>query len=298
MAITLSIDSAESLDIDTFVREVDANLDLRDPAGSLEACAPSFRALMNNRRLITDTLNRELDAWSTFQPSNTYTGQTLILARGDLFAIRANAWLPLTRETMQEWEAIMFAYDLPHDHNFTFMTGGYFGAGYRTQIYEYDRTTVRTGHDERIDLELLEDTTLPQGKVMIYRESTDVHLQHPAEAFSVSLNVMIPSLDRHLEQYTFDLENKKIVSPLMTLNDVGVGICTLAGYLGDGETVNHLERLVNTSSVPLIRHKGLEAMARIDPSRVDDIVVVAEQDPDAAVRARQAQIRAAAMSSN
>ena len=48
---------------------------------------------------------------------------------------------------------------------------------------------------EEVNLRFIEKSRLDQGKVMLYRAHQDVHLQLPADAMSVSLNILETSHD-------------------------------------------------------------------------------------------------------
>lgn len=74
-------ESSETLTLDEYVEFVEREVDLSD-LSSLESSVPKFRALMNNPKLVTDALNRDLEDWGTFQTGNTYTAQTLRLGNG------------------------------------------------------------------------------------------------------------------------------------------------------------------------------------------------------------------------
>jgi hypothetical protein len=131
MALSFSIDTPEVLELDEYIEFVKRNVDLLD-VESIAASAPKFRALMNNRKLITDILNRQLQDWETFQAGNTYTAQTFMLGAAPGFFVRANIWAPLSENPeVRAAETQNFYYLVPHDHNFSFMTGGYLGSGYR-----------------------------------------------------------------------------------------------------------------------------------------------------------------------
>ncbi len=74
------------------------NVDLLD-LDSIAASAPQFRALMNNRKLITGVLNKQLQDWGTFQAGNTYTAQTFMLGFSPGFFVRVPHRRRLRRST-------------------------------------------------------------------------------------------------------------------------------------------------------------------------------------------------------
>jgi hypothetical protein len=60
-------------------------------------------------------------------------------------------------------------------------------------------------------LRFIERSRLEEGKLMLYRAHRDVHAQHPADALSVSLNVMhTTGAQGWLDQYRLDLDQGKI----------------------------------------------------------------------------------------
>ena len=104
-----------------------------------------------------------------------------------------------------------FSYELPHDHNFDFLTVGYFGPGYASDYYEYDYDKVHGVIGEKAGLRFVERATLEPGKLMHYRAHRDVHSQLPPESLSVSINIMHANgAQGLLDQYRFDVEKDEI----------------------------------------------------------------------------------------
>lgn len=284
--MTYTIETAEkqSIDIDDYVDYIASSVDITD-SDSVLASAGALRALANNRSFLTRRVNEELADWTTFQQQNRYTAQILTLAVRDGFLVRANIWAPPTGG--REWEQDLLSYEVPHDHNFSFLTVGYLGSGYRTKIWEYDPGRVTGYPGERVDLTFLEHTSLPVGKVMYYRASRDVHSQeHPSE-LSVSLNLMLNGPEAMWgSQYFFDTEASTITS--FTQNPTGrrVMLCDLAGWVGDGRTVNLLENLAGQHPAPRIRWSAYSALLTLENDDQQDILAVAMTDEHRYVRAR------------
>lgn len=178
-----------SITLEQFADEIRA-YDVMTEDG-LAAASDLFAALNANKRLLVDHIVELLRHLRDDDLANDYTGQTFLLHSGPDYYIRANAWLPPDYEQLKALsESNQFFYGAPHDHNFTFMTAGYAGAGYRTTVYEYDGIGTAYNVGDRVDTSFLEETTLPEGKVMIFRASRDIHVQWAPDAFSVSLNLM------------------------------------------------------------------------------------------------------------
>src|SRR5689334_21034290 len=154
MALTIACETDEVLDLEEYIAYVQDKVDIRDE-DSLADSAIKLRQLANNRDLVVDRINRDLNDWTSFQEENSYTSQTVMLGRGKEFYIRANMWLPPAKFSQdQEWQDRLFFYRVPHDHNFSFLTVGYLGSGYQTTIWEYDRTGVKGEPGEQVPLRL------------------------------------------------------------------------------------------------------------------------------------------------
>ncbi len=261
MAITLEAPSNDVISLDEYVDYIERHVDL-DDMDSVCASAPMFRALLNNRSLIRDFVDRELRRWREYQPGNPYVGQTLIFVDRPEYTIRANMWAPFER-VQRLSEAAFGTYAIAHDHNFSFMTGGYSGSGYATSIYEYDGRAIEGKEDEAVELRFLEDTTLPQGKIMVYRAAQDVHLQKPAEAFSVSLNLLINAESRRRPQYYFDLERSRIRGSSYAEKGEAIALCELAEHVGNERTANLLADLSRAAQDPFVKKSARSSFERL-----------------------------------
>ena len=190
-----------------------------DPADedSLLAAARDLRQLGNDSAFLGDILIDELKRRCEPDPEATaYGPQTLILARpGAQVFLRANIWPSPDEHVLRASGAAPFYFDVPHDHNFSFLTLGYFGPGYWSDYYEYDFENVAGFAGEAVDLRFVERSRLEHGKLMLYRAHRDVHVQHPADAMSVSLNVMhMAPHQGWFDQYRFDVKNNRIAAIL------------------------------------------------------------------------------------
>jgi hypothetical protein len=264
MALTLDVTTDKAISLEEYLDHVATAVDVRDQDAVVES-AGALKALANNRSFLVDKLNAELMNWSAFQPDNGYSSQTLALGGGDGFFVRANMWTPPSRgNDTWEWENKLYAYSQPHDHNFSFLTVGYLGSGYATSIYEYDPATVAGLAGEDVALTFLEETTLPQGKIMFYRASRDVHSQEHPEEFSISLNLMIISPEISASsQYWFDLENRKIKDHVQNAGTGRIALCKLASFIANGETVEALERISSGHLLPRVRAAAYASLAHV-----------------------------------
>ena len=199
---------------------------------STDNAARWLRRLGNNRDFLAERLVDELKQKPEARNADSsYGAQVFMLGRpaGNIF-LRANIWPALSDHAYRASGGTPFAYELPHDHNFDFLTVGYFGPGYWSDYYEYDYEAVHGWRGEPAGLRFVERARLEPGKLMHYRAHRDVHRQLPPDTMSVSLNVM--HMEAHqpwLDQYRFDLEDGTVAGILTaTASEVALKIaCAL-----------------------------------------------------------------------
>lgn len=187
---------------------------------SLLGAAQWLRRLGNNRDFLAEAMIGELKdaANGVGEDASSYGAQVVMLSPlGREFFLRANFWPGGDDHVFRASGQAAFAYELPHDHNFDFLTVGYFGPGYSSDYYEYDYEAVDGVIGEKAGLRFIERSTLHPGKLMHYRALLDVHSQIPPESLSVSVNIMHSSgAQGWLDQYSFDVERDeiaKVISP-------------------------------------------------------------------------------------
>jgi hypothetical protein len=187
---------------------------------SLQHGAALLRRLGADRTFLGDMLVAELEARHREEDTANFYGPQVVMLHapdgGDFF-MRANIWPSEDEYMMRASGGASFVYGFPHDHNFDFLTLGYFGPGYWSDYYEYEYEEVVGWRGEPVALRFIEKSRLEEGKIMHYRAHRDVHAQLPADALSVSINIMHSSGSLGwMDQYNFDVENSRvgrIVSP-------------------------------------------------------------------------------------
>jgi hypothetical protein len=164
---------------------------------------------------------------------------------------------------------------VPHDHNFSFLTVGYLGPGYWSDYYEYDYGEVVGFPGEAVDLRFVEKARLDEGKVMLYRAHKDIHLQLPADAMSVSLNIVEASHSSAFrDQYRFDLESGTI-DGIMTRTSLEP-MLALAAHFGGGEGEDLLTSFAAAHPSDRIRWCAMRARAAARPT-LDARIAVFEE---------------------
>jgi len=184
-----------------------AELPDRDETSTLGACAEAIHSrgfvptdpdsvgetarwlarLGNNREFLGDILLAALKERHAAATTQGYGPQAIQLTapRNGVF-LRAAVWPAAGDALVRASGGAAFVYGLPHDHNFSFLTHGYFGPGYWSDYYEYEYEAVAGWTGERAHLIPAGQHRLENGSVMLYRAHRDVHAQLPADSLSVA----------------------------------------------------------------------------------------------------------------
>lgn len=225
------------------------------------AWGPALKQLGNNRDFLADMMIEELKQRCDGQvEGNQYSAQVVMLHVGSRYFMRANLWPAEADTVVRQSGTDPFFYHVPHDHNFSFLTVGYLGPGYWSDYYEYDYGAVTGYPGEQVDLRFVEKTRLEQGKVMLYRAHKDIHLQLPADALSVSLNIVEASHTTSFrDQYRFNLATKSI-DGIMTRTSLEP-MLMVAAHHGGGNGIDLLEEFAASHPSDRVRWSALLARA-------------------------------------
>lgn len=207
----------EAIGLDELVDALDAHPFDPGDEDSFADVGPLLARLGRNPDFLAELAIVELEARCAGQAaSNGYGAQSFLLKPPTgRYLIRANFWPALEDAAVRAGGAAAFFYDMPHDHNFSFLTYGYQGPGYWSDYYERDADAVIGVPGEPAGLRFVERSRLEPGKLMLYRARRDVHRQLPPDAFSVSLNILGYAPGQPwIEQYRFDLDRGTIAHGL------------------------------------------------------------------------------------
>lgn len=256
---------AQPLTLADFCERVDAIPDLDSVDGLLEA-RPLLQRLAANRALLPDLLASQLLDLNTFQANNSSTGQIFFLHECDKYFIRANVWLPRKWASVAAKENRLFAYDCLHDHNFHLLTVGLHGPGYETDIYAYDPTGLQGARGESAPLSGPVRLRLYEGSSMLMEKSRHVHIQLPASAFSISLNLIpTPSSSNTHPQMIFNLDKGGTVDKYAEgVNSYTCMLMDMIGAMPYGLACQPmLEAVFRRSSSLPIRLYAMRALVRL-----------------------------------
>ncbi|HWY23277.1 MAG TPA: hypothetical protein VNX47_00060 [Nevskia sp.] len=277
MALTIPCDTSRVVDLDEFIDHVHSHVDLRDQ-DSIAAAAPMFRALANDRELVVRRINQQVK--TRFRSQAVASAQVIYLGEGRDFYLRANVWPSNADIASGRVYQDQFSYHQAHDHNYNFMTVGYHGPGYLTEIHEYDHEKLEGFPGEKVDFRFLERTLFGPGMVMLYRASKDVHIQYPPDDLSVTLNFMIATPEvRTRDQYFFDLESRTLLDyPAELDGSRRVSVLKMAAHVGNGDTRQLLEDLARSHPCRRTRLAAWQAQAQMSPREAAPIWEAAARD--------------------
>jgi hypothetical protein len=251
-----------------------------DGVEAMHAVAEKLQCVAANREYIRDALIAELKRIGAEQNLVSFAPQSFIIHRAPPFSLRLNLWLPPTGSARKiAQEARVYSYDQAHDHNFSLLTVGAGGPGYKTRIFEYDIASIHGYGGEHVEMQHLEDTMLPMGKAMIYRPHRDIHVQIPPDAPSMSLNLLIEEKEIvETPQYYFDLATSSVVP--MTDNEIGrrVSFLEAIGHFADENCASLLFDIARQHRNAEIRAAALHAIRAGFPERRPELAALAAAD--------------------
>jgi hypothetical protein len=258
-----------ALDLEEVAARLDeAGVDLADEA-SLAHAAALLAGLALNRDFLADRVIAALKASFANQLElSRYSAQVFLLHRSRRgYFLRANLWPAASDAAYAASGAAAFAYGLPHDHNFSFLTTGYWGPGYVSDYYDYDAEAVDGRVGEPLNLRFVERSQLSEGKMMLYRAHRDIHSQHPPESLSVSLNIMEEG--EHLpwrDQYIVDLGQKDdglgTIARRPTITPTEMILRCAVHLTEEGKDV--ADHFAKAHPVPRVRANALAALAAVE----------------------------------
>lgn len=281
MAITIKCDSEESIEFNEYLEYVGKHVD-PNCLDSIANSAELLKKLSNNNKFVTEIFNNQLK----FLPKNLlafYSSQSAILGVNGEASVRLNVWPLLSADPRrQKIECERYSYYDAHDHNFTFMTVGYFGPGYSTRLYEYNPESVIGYIGEKVDIQFLEETTLPKGKVMLYRPSRDIHTQIPPTEYSLSLNLMFNQKERTslTHQYYFDIGKGCISGYVESFSTKRVSCIEMLKLVGDDNSIDVLWDIVNKHPCNRTRLAAIDTLVHLIPEEFEAAWSVAANDTD------------------
>ena len=273
---------AGRIGFDEFAAVLDeARLDPRDE-DALAALAPLLRRLAANRSFLAERVIAELETRCARQErGNAYGAQVVMLHRAPGCFVRANFWPSARDSVVRASGTAPFFYGLAHDHNFSFLTVGYWGPGYWSDYYEYDGGAVAGFPREKVDLRFVERSRLAEGRMLLYRAHRDVHVQHPADRFSVSLNIVASSpATAWRDQYRFAVARGEIAGQLALAP--GEVLMPLALQLGGEEGAALVEEYARCHPSGRVRFAAIaaKAAAATNPEARSEILARGAADAD------------------
>ncbi len=279
-----------ALDLEEVAARLDERgVDLADEA-SIAHCAALIEGLRRNPDFLAAQVIAALKASYADQLAlNRYSAQVFLLHRSPRgFYLRANMWPSERDAAFAASGPAAFSYGVPHDHNFHFLTAGYFGPGYISDYYDYDPETVDGRVGEPLNLKFVERSQLGEGKLMLYRAHRDIHSQLPPESLSISLNIMdegehVPWRDQYIVDLEADAERWGTIAKRPTLTSGEMLLRCAVHLTDDGKDI--AEQFATAHPVLRVRANAIAALAAVEEGEARAAVLErGMRDADARVR--------------
>jgi hypothetical protein len=272
---------------------LDANpVDVRDE-DEFANLGPLLARLGRNRDFLAELAIAELKTRCAGQAeASGYSAQVMLLRPpGGRYLLRANFWPARDDPVTRASGAAAFFYDMPHDHNFPFLTYGYWGPGYWSDYYDYDVGALAGLPGEAAGLRFVERARLEPGRLMLYRMRRDIHVQLPPDSFSVSLNILGADPGQPwLDQYRFDIGRGTIAEVLTST--AAEALLTIAAQFG-GNGCDLALDFAHRHPCERMRVTAMDALATAAPALAGPLLEAASDSPSAYLaghaRARLAQ---------
>ncbi len=204
-----------------------------------------FRKVANNTGVFLDKIHNEIKSYATKNLSQ-YAQASILFAgtRGKRPYLRANIWPPVDPTSPAANDICQaYSYNLPHNHNFSFLTTGYLGSeGYQTEVWTLKTDCQNLKVGDVVETEFEGEYRLDTSKVMFYEAHKDIHIQRPPKAYSLSLNLMLKAdADKYTDQHFFEPKSGKVVGVYsQTLARRRMLLLYVASLIGSEETYDIL----------------------------------------------------------
>jgi hypothetical protein len=273
MVVKLEHPVTAIMELDEYKEFVDTHVDFLDYDSICET-AWALKALANNRRFLGQEISRQLTSYVDGRPFKGDTPYSIIFVNCRDYAIRANVWLPLSEDPVRrQHEATFFGYSGYHDHNFHLVTAGYFGPGYDSDLYQYERGNPVYNPGDPVDLEYKGRIRLAVGDVITYKAFHDIHSQEPPADVSVSLNLRVhpPELDQR-RLFFFDVKAGTVTSPVSNGDEKFAEFITMARHLFNEDSIGPLMSLARQHPAEAVRRNAALELRFLYPNDTDYFV--------------------------
>lgn len=146
-----------------------------------------------------------------------YDTQSVMLIQEPKYFVRANIWPNFSVNSpraARQYEST-YSYNVPHNHGFSFITACHFGAGYETDVCrmiidreQYEKLQLGDGFEATP----VKRYSLLPGRAFKFDSVYDIHVQHPPDCMTITLNLVFREDVLHIPQYVVDLNAMTLIS--------------------------------------------------------------------------------------
>ena len=243
----------------------------------LESLVPCLHQLSSNRQFLADYLCEYLKSFATLEAPHSLLPTTFIPRFGKDYVFRVVVW-PDNANTIEKGQ-----YNYLHNHDINFITCGYAGPGYKTDIYEFDFEKCGSVLGQKAGFRFVESTLLTQGKVMQFTAGTDIHLQYPPEATSVSINVVQRERQMAVAECSFDSKTHRVNGHAVSIFAKDMMLHAVANF-GDENCRDVLQLIAHKHPFMRVRASAWHALMQANPEELDQLAEAAANDSHLYVR--------------
>lgn len=278
MAETITCDDTSSIDLPDFYDACDQISIGKEE--DLRSFAPLLKRLSNNREFVCDYLCDYISMSANIEDSHSFLPPVFMPRVTESYIFRIVIWP--TKQPLRKSNQLLYGY--PHNHDVGFITCGYLGSGYTTEIYNFDYEKYQGLIGEKVELNFQERATLPLGKIMRYVPGSDVHIQYAPETPSISLNIIRREKLKRYVEYSFDMTTSTIAGHSIK-TAVYEALFRSVCLVGGKKSLNVLKKIAEDHPFMRVRATALEVLFEACPSQRDTIISKGMKDTHAYVRA-------------
>lgn len=171
----------EEISLPRFIEEVNEWFESTETF-NLSELSLQLKRLSLNKSFLANQISTDLGRFVDGVLDDSDQSPVKLLYQNSHFLLRAVYW-----ERNQIINSEQF---FAHNHNFDFISVGYIGSGYETDIFEIADKTPNYKKGSHLELKERGRYRLSPGRVFHYKHDEVIHIQHPPSEFSISLNLI------------------------------------------------------------------------------------------------------------
>lgn len=180
-----TVDTSESISFSKFIDFIE-NSGEQPITDRLDECINILKRVYNNRNILNEAVAHNFNQFVDPKAAVDYSFEGFVWFQTPTVVVRSVIWLPDSNEkdlSSSNFEGV-------HDHNFNLLTLNFHGSGYVSSLWEYELSDCYGYIGENVNATYLGKRLFEPKSIMLYEANKDIHLQHPPNDFTISINIM------------------------------------------------------------------------------------------------------------